>query len=103
MKKGVLAAAGLGAMLIAAPAIAGGDQQTNQSHLTYEDLDLSTEAGRKELDQRISIAARKSCGVGRHSTGTRSVSREQRRCVASAIRQAKSALAPVIEEKRLGG
>ena len=103
MKKGILAAAGVGAMLIAAPAIAGADKETSQSNVTYEDLDLSTEAGQKELNQRIANAARKACGVGRHTTGTRLVTREQQRCVASAERQAKSALAPVIEEQRLGG
>ena len=103
MRKGILAAASVGAMLIAAPAIAGGDTQESQASVTYDDLDLSTEAGRKELDQRITIAARKNCGVGRHSTGTRSISREQRRCVAAAVRQAESALAPLIEEQRLGG
>ena len=103
MKSRWIAAAGIGAMLIAAPAAAGEDKQTSQSNVTYEDLDLSTEEGLKELDQRITITARKTCGVGRHTTGTRSTSREQRRCVANAVRQAKSALAPVIEEQRLGG
>lgn len=103
MKNGILAAAGIGAILIAAPAIAGSDKQSSQSNVTYEDLDLSTESGQKELDQRITIAARKACGVGRHTTGTRSVTREQRRCIVSAERQAKSALAQVIEEQRLGG
>ena len=103
MKNGMFAAPGFGAMLIAAPALPGGDNETSQSNVTYDDLDLSTEAGRKELDQRIKIAARKSCGIGRHSTGSRAISREQRRCVSSATRQAKSAMAPVIEEQRLGG
>ena len=102
MKPGLLAAAGVSALLVAAPANAGGDKATG-SNVTYEDLDLSTEEGRKTLDQRILIAARRTCGVGRHSTGTRSVSREQRRCIASAIRQAETALAPVIEAQRLGG
>ena len=63
MRQGILAAAGVGAMLIAAPALAGADNQTSQSNVTYEDLDLSTEAGQKELDQRITIAARKTCGL----------------------------------------
>ncbi len=103
MKKGILTAAGIGAMLIATPALAGADKQTSQSNVTYEDLDLSTEAGRHELDQRIPLAACKTCGLGRHTTGTRSVSRDQRRCIASAERQAKSALATVIEEQRWGG
>jgi len=103
MRQGILAAAGVGAMLIAAPALAGADNQTSQSNVTYEDLDLSTEAGQKELDQRITIAARKTCGLGRHTAGTRTVSRDQRRCIASAERQAKSTLAAVIEEQRRGG
>lgn len=103
MRQGILAAAGVGAMLIAARALVGADNQTSQSNVTYEDLDLSTEAGQKELDQRITIAARKTCGQGRHTTGTRTVSRDQRRCIASAERQAKSTLAAVIEEQRRGG
>ena len=41
--------------------------------------------------------------MGRHTTGTRTVSRDQRRCIASAERQAKSTLAAVIEEQRRGG
>ncbi|MBO6609421.1 UrcA family protein [Altererythrobacter sp.] len=103
MNKGILAAAGMGAMIIAAPAVAGTNTQDSNSVVTYEDLDLSTSEGRKELDQRITIAARKNCGVGRHTTGSRTISREQRRCVASAERQAKNALAPIIEEQQLGG
>ncbi len=103
MKRGLLAAAGVGAILIATPALAANNEEKGQSSVTFEDLDLSTDAGRKELEQRIKLAARKSCGVGRHSTGTRAVSREQRRCIASAEREAKRALAPVIEEQRQGG
>lgn len=103
MRKSILVAAGVGAMIIAAPAAAGNDTQNSKSVVTYEDLDLSTSEGREELDQRITIAARKNCGVGRHTTGSRTISREQRRCVASAERQAKSALAPIIEEQQLGG
>ncbi|RGP41909.1 hypothetical protein BPTFM16_02218 [Altererythrobacter insulae] len=102
MTKGILAAAAIGALLSTTPAIAG-DKQKQQAVVMYDDLDLSTEQGRKELDDRVKIAARKNCGVGRHSTGTRSITREQRRCVAAATKQAKSALAPVIDEQRLGG
>ena len=34
MRQGILAAAGVGAMLIAAPALAGADNQTSQSNVT---------------------------------------------------------------------
>lgn len=102
MKTGIFAAAGIGALLLATPAMAG-DTKKQDSVVMYDDLDLSTEEGRKELDQRIKIAARKNCGMDRHSLGSRSKSREQRRCVAAAIKQAETALAPMIEEQRLGG
>ena len=102
MTKGILAAAAIGALLSTTPAIAS-DKQKQKAVVMYDDLDLSTEQGRKALDERVKIAARKNCGVGRHSTGTRSITREQRRCVAAATKQAKSALAPIIDEQRLGG
>ena len=102
MKKAFLAAAAVSALLATSPALAD-DSKAQNATVTYEDLDLSTEEGRKELDERIKIAARRSCDAGRHTTGTRSNTREERRCVSAAIKRTKSALAPIVEEQRLGG
>ncbi len=71
-------AAAFGAALIAQPAFA--ESVTVQ----YKDLDLASDAGQKELDNRIDSAARKVCGFSQRTTGTRIPDKEARDCVAEA-------------------
>ncbi|HYD23253.1 MAG TPA: UrcA family protein [Croceibacterium sp.] len=60
----------LAAAAIAVPAAAADTKQT-RVEVSYTDLDLSTEAGRKELDNRFDKAAREMCGVSETGAGSR--------------------------------
>lgn len=54
------------AAIKAAPALAGTTGSQGEIAVSYvrtADLDLSTETGRRQLDQRLSNAAREVCGV----------------------------------------
>ena len=51
------------AVIKAAPSIAEPAQPQNISVVRTADLNLSTEAGRRALDQRLMIAAREVCGT----------------------------------------
>lgn len=102
MVRSILAAASLGAALAAVPAVAGTKAESSMT-VQFEDLDLTTSEGRAELDQRITLAARRACGVGRHTTGTRSISRDQRRCIANVEKQAKTEIAALMGDQQLGG
>src|SRR4051812_25198291 len=67
MKQGLLIVlasaliAGVG--IKAAPAVAETARNLNVSYVGTADLDLSTAAGRRQLDHRLTIAAREVCGV----------------------------------------
>ena len=74
----IVIAAALGGSLIAQPALA------ESVSVQYKDLDLSTTAGQKQLNNRIDTAARKVCGFSQRTTGTRIADQEARTCVADA-------------------
>ena len=58
MKRNAIAlAAAFGLLVAAQPAFAAA------AAVTYSDLDLSTDAGQKELDKRIELAAKDVCGL----------------------------------------
>lgn len=69
----------------------------------YADLDLSSKAGRKALDQRIDAAARKFCNYDSIVTGSRVKSSGATQCYREAKAEAKKQLATIIETKQLGG
>lgn len=71
----ILAAAVLGASVIATPAAA----ETGVA-VKYSDLDLSTERGQQALERRIDSAAREACGMD-VVTGRFSPSTAQRQCL----------------------
>jgi UrcA family protein len=77
------------------------DQRT--TGVTYSDLDLSTEAGRAELERRIDTAARQVCAIGESDVGTRIVTREKRACYREAREQLDQRFARVISEGRDNG
>lgn len=82
MKRNAIAlAAAFGLLAAAQPAFA------ESIRVEYKDLDLSTEAGQKELDGRIDAAARKACGFSDVTVGSRIPSKEARECVANAKKQ----------------
>lgn len=109
MMKAAMAAA-LGATLLTFPTIASAQPQlTAQGHetrsvsVTYADLDLTTTDGRKELDRRITHAARQVCGMDQILTGTRIVPPEARQCYRKALRQVRQEMAErVATENRAG-
>ena len=61
LKTSILAALALGTLATATPAAAENAAQ-NTVTVSYADLDLKSEAGRKALDSRLAHAARKVCG-----------------------------------------
>ena len=92
-----------GAALIAAPAMAAQETETRTTGVTYNDLDLSTENGRQELDNRIDDAAKQVCGMGERATGSNMATRESRQCYRDAKRQLERHFAQVIEDQARGG
>ena len=86
------------ATLLAVPAFA------ESITVQYKDLDLSTEAGQKQLNSRIDSAARKVCGFSDLRTGTRVPTKEARDCVAEAHRQLQKQIAMLAEkDKQVAG
>lgn len=97
MKRPALAlAAAFGMAIAAQPALA--ESVTVQ----YKDLDLSTDAGQKELDSRIDAAARKVCGFSDLSVGSRIPTKEARDCVAEAKQKIEKRLAALTDKKVAG-
>ncbi len=90
------------AALAASPALAQ-ERDTRTTGVSYQDLDLSTEAGRAELAQRIDDAARHVCGMGERSVGSNIVSRESRDCFRAAKRELEQHFAGVIERRNHAG
>lgn len=74
------------------------ERDTRTTGVTYQDLDLSTEAGQAELTRRIEYAARQVCGMGEREVGSNIVSRETRTCFRDAKRQLEQHFAPVISQ-----
>jgi UrcA family protein len=68
----------------------------------FADLDLSTEAGRAELDTRIEKAARITC-TSQLKTGTILLNRLSQRCVAETRRQISQQIAARAARNNLGG
>lgn len=87
---------------ISTPAIAGSDAAQSMK-IEYRDLNLSTYSGQKTLDRRIDNAAAKVCKLGEHRTGTRIPSAERKECFAQARARAKSQMATIVSQERLGG
>lgn len=73
----ILAAALGAAAVFAAPAAA---EAPATVAVKYSDLNLSTDAGQRQLERRIDAAARSICEVDSALTGTRLQSTEARKC-----------------------
>lgn len=71
--------------------------------VSYADLDLSTKAGQRTLDTRIDAAAKKFCGVGEQTTGTRLRSPMATKCYREAKRLATQELAAIVADAGRGG
>lgn len=97
----IFAAAAVGSMMIAAPAVAGDDKPTIS--VVYSDLNLNTEAGQAALEHRVMAATKAVCGADDVRTGTRLRSTSERKCLAEAKKSAKQQVAAIIEDARRGG
>ena len=98
----IFAAVAVGSMMIAAPAVAG-DKEGNSTKVSFADLNLNTEAGQAKFEKRVELAARQVCEADVPGVGSRIMALEKRRCLAIAKDSAKTQVAAVIEDARLGG
>jgi len=71
--------------------------------VSHQDLDLTTEEGKEELERRIDHAAKEACGFTEAQVGTLLRTREQRTCYRQAKRQFDRHFAQVIEDAQRGG
>jgi UrcA family protein len=87
-RSAMLAAATAAIALVASsgPAVAG-EASNAQVEVSYRDLDLSTPAGAKALEQRLHRAAKEVCGMTSTTTGTRLPSSEARACYKETLGQ----------------
>jgi len=69
----------------------------------YDDLDLTQEEGRKELDRRIDLAAREVCEADVKSVGSRLTTREARDCIEEAKQQIEQRIAKITSQEKAGG
>jgi UrcA family protein len=92
----VLAAAGL-----AAPVAAKDEPPTIGVH--YGDLDLTSEAGQRQLDLRLERAAREVCGLNEKMTGSHLRSSHSRECYREARRHLDQQYAQVLSRKSSAG
>lgn len=98
MKRSAIALAALSGALLAAQPLAAATAEVQ-----YEDLDLTTAEGRKELDRRVDKAAEEVCGAGEVTVGSRVRSRETRDCIKQAKRQIEQSLAKITGDDKAGG
>ena len=91
-----IAALSIGALAIIPAAHANGVQ------VRFNDLDLSTQAGRAALDLRIERAARSVCSV-QNETGTILQNRISQRCLSEARKSISDQIALRVSRSELGG
>ncbi|WP_054531364.1 UrcA family protein [Erythrobacter sp. SG61-1L] len=92
MKRSIMIiAAAVGTLVAAQPAFA------EAATVSFKDLDLSTEKGRKELDRRIDNAAKDVCGYNVDRTGSRVPSNDARKCYKEARKKIETRIATLTE------
>jgi len=91
------------ATLALAPAVSAAERGQQTTGVSYRDLDLRTDAGQAELDQRIDRAARQVCNMDEMTLGTRIPSRGAQACYVQAKRQLDEQFAVVMRDVQLGG
>ena len=87
----------LTAVVLAVPAVAADEAPSVGVH--YGDLDLTSEAGQRQLDRRLERAAREVCGVDEKTTGTYLRSQHSRECYREARRHLDQQYAEVVSRK----
>ena len=101
MLKTPLISAALGIALLTTPAIAS--QGEPSLNIEFGDLDLSTADGQKQLDRRISVAAREFCKANGVQTGTILRSSASTECVKQVRAIAYEQVAALTETEQRGG
>ncbi len=97
MLKPIAAACGLA--LVSIPAVSSAETVT----VLYEDLDLSSKSGQKELDRRIDTAAKEHCGSNQIRTGTRLKSTATKKCESDMRAAFDRHFAGILRDARKGG
>jgi len=87
----------VGAASLAVPALAQAPQ--GRASVSYNDLDLSTEAGKTELHKRFDQAARDMCGVA----DTKAMKGRERYCYQRTSKQLAQRAANILEQKQDAG
>ncbi len=91
----------LAASVLAVPAAAADEQRSTRVH--YGDLDLSTEAGQRQLDIRLERAARGVCRVNEPVTGSHLRSPNARKCYEEARRDLDRQYAQLVTRRTTAG
>ena len=91
----------LAAAVVAMPATAA--DEPPKIGVRYGDLDLTSEAGQRQLDQRLERAAREVCGMNEKVTGSHLRSQNARDCYREARRNLDQQYAQLITRKSAGG
>jgi UrcA family protein len=92
----------LATVALAVPAAAAEDQPPTVG-VRYSDLDLTSEAGQKQLDIRLERAAREVCGMNETMVGSHLRSTNSRECYREARRHLDQELAQLVSRKSAGG
>ena len=90
------------AALIASLGVPAAAQEVS-FEVQYRDLNLATAEGQQKLDRRIETAARKACGFGETTTGTRIRSKVAQQCVTELRTKARAQFATIIANEEKGG
>jgi UrcA family protein len=93
-----IAAAAAGALLAAQPAMAA-----PQVAIDYRDLDLSTPQGQKELDHRLTRAARQVCRTTAVQTGSNVRSWVDPDCVKEVVARSRAQVLAQLDKHNAGG
>lgn len=89
-------AAMLSAALLSATATPAAAAPSRQASVSYNDLDLSTDAGRAELASRYDQAARDICGV---KDDSKKLHGKERYCYESTSKQMKQRVADILAKQ----
>ena len=92
----------LAAAALAVPAAAAEDEAPTVG-VRYSDLDLTSEAGQNELDNRLERAAREVCGMNEKHVGSRIIPQHSRECYREARRELDVQFAQLVSRKSAGG
>ena len=87
----------LAAAILAVPAAAADETPSVGVH--YGDLDLTSEAGQRQLDIRLERAAREVCGVNEKAVGSHLRTQHSRECYREARRDLDRQYAEVVNRK----